>query len=115
MHSSRMLTVRCSGRPGGCLPAREGVCPGEVSAQGGCLAAGGGRPPVDRMTDMYKTLPCRNYFADGKNWPDMMNCREPRHTFQNRSSYSVHYICHGINYDHCVRFVAVQESKNNTG
>ena len=52
MHSSRMLTVRCSGRlgrgeclpqgclPGGCLPrgclSRVGVCPGDVSGKG-CL------------------------------------------------------------------------------
>ena len=65
MHSSRMRTVRCSGRlrgvaaQGGCLPKgisaqrwclpREGICPGRVSAQGvsaqglsawGCLPGG---------------------------------------------------------------------------
>ena len=64
MHSS---TVHCSGRPWGggrCLPGGGvsalwgGVCPGE------CLPAI--IPPVDRMTDTCKTLPCRNYVADDK-------------------------------------------------
>ena len=60
MHSSRMRTVRCSGRPGGmsaqgcvsaggvvCLPV--GVCPG------GCLPASN-PPPVDRMTDTCENI-----------------------------------------------------------
>ena len=67
MHSSRMRTVRCSGRRGrggglprgyvclgegvsvqgeGCLPRGRGVCPGEgVSAQGGVMSAQGGVCP----------------------------------------------------------------------
>ena len=82
MHSSRMRTVRCSGRqwgvclprggvcwravcPGGVFPgcvcpewsAQEGVCPGEVSAR---------HPPVDRMTNTCKNITLRNYVADGK-------------------------------------------------
>ena len=49
-----MRTVRCSGRPGGgCLPRRCVWLP---------------HPCVDRMTDTCKTLPCRNYVADGNNY-----------------------------------------------
>ena len=62
MHSSRMCTVRCSGRhlggdvcQGGCLN-RRGVCPGGVSAWGvfawGCLPD----IPLDRMTDTCKNI-----------------------------------------------------------
>ena len=77
--SSKMRTVRCSGRLGeGCLPrggvCLEGVCPRGMSAQGGCLARGclargsvcpgevcaqGGvhlHPPVDRMTDACENI-----------------------------------------------------------
>ena len=72
------------GLPGGCLP-KGGVYLGGVSAQRGvCLEGGvcpGGSaqgmaahrgvwqtppPPVNRMTDRCKTLPCSNYVADGK-------------------------------------------------
>ena len=92
-----MRTVRCNGRPlgeGGVSVGRGGVfaqggdCPGGpgrvsaqglsawmVSAQGGvclgvCLPRGvSARPPtpVKRITDKCKTLPCRNYVADGNN------------------------------------------------
>ena len=54
----------------GCLPGR-GVCPSacwDMSA-GGCLPSACWDPPVNRMTDRLtgvKTLPCRNYVADGK-------------------------------------------------
>ena len=69
MHSSRMRTVRCSGRPwfvgggvsacdgGWCLPAR-GVC-----LPGGCVCPQD--PPVDRMTDTCKNITLSNYVADG--------------------------------------------------
>ena len=65
MHSSRMCTVRCSGRLGGGGAAQGGgfcLKGGGVSAQ----RVSGRRPllPVDRMTGV-KTLPCRNYVADG--------------------------------------------------
>ena len=48
MHSSRMRTVRCSGRRGG-----GGYLPGGISAMGGCLPRQGGvsHPPVHRITD----------------------------------------------------------------
>ena len=62
MHSSRMSTVRCSGRLGGrCLP--RGCLPEEVFAQG--VSAQGGLPgglcvadthPLDRMTDRCKNI-----------------------------------------------------------
>ena len=68
MHSSRMRTVRSSSRFYTCLSVilftgGGGVCPGELSAQGGvsargCLPRGvypsmhwGRHPPVNRMTD----------------------------------------------------------------
>ena len=71
MHSSRMRTVHCSGCWGGGYPSMHwvggvypsmhwvrgflpiGVCPGE-----GCL-------PAVKGTTGVKTLPCRNYVADG--------------------------------------------------
>ena len=60
MHSSRMRTVRCSDHLG------RGVCPAGV----GCLPRGeSARPPpvlTESETDV-KTLPCRNYIADGNN------------------------------------------------
>ena len=79
MHSSRMRTVCCSGRvPGGgggvCLPTGGGV-----SAQVGCLSGGvsvggGGSqgvsaryPLCEQSHKRVKTLPCRNYVADGNN------------------------------------------------
>ena len=68
MHSSRMCTVRCSGRPwrgkgvcmpGGCLPARGSACQGGLPA-GGSACQGGvsacNNPPVDRMTDTCKNI-----------------------------------------------------------
>ena len=75
MHSSRMRTVRCSSRLlKGCLPGGlsvRGVCPGvRGGLSRGCLPKcmlGYTPPPVDRMTDRCKTLPCRNYVADGNN------------------------------------------------
>ena len=74
MHSSRMRTVCCNSRlGGGCLPGRGGLCvylgeggvPGVVYP-GGCLPA---TPPPALWTEWQthvKTLPCRNYVADGK-------------------------------------------------
>ena len=89
MHSSRMRTVRCSGRRGKggmCLP--RGVCLGRggcvypgVSARGclpgsvrpgGCLPGGGVCPSA--CWDTYRhsvwteflTHACENYVADGK-------------------------------------------------
>ena len=84
MHSSRMRTVRCSGRQWGvCLPrggvCRGAVCPGggfpggvcpEWSAQEGGLPKEDicpvGCPPVDRMTNTCKNITLRNYVAGGK-------------------------------------------------
>ena len=64
MHSSRMRTVRCSGRlgGGGCLPG--GCLPRGLSAQlGGCLPGGcrphearGRHPLVKRITDRCKNI-----------------------------------------------------------
>ena len=84
MHSRRMRTVRCSDRldggclPGGCLPGGclpGGCLPRGVSVQGGLprrVCPGGlsqhalrQTTPLDRMTDRCKTLPCRNFVADG--------------------------------------------------
>ena len=59
----------------GCLPRGGGCLPKEVFSQGGGVCRGGGclpkagvcqtpPPPVNRMTGV-KTLPCRNYVADG--------------------------------------------------
>ena len=87
MHSSMMRTVRW-GR--GCLPGGgvRGVCPGGwclptgvsawggVSAQGGDVCRGEGSaqgfladtPPCEQNHKTgVKTLPCRNYVADGNN------------------------------------------------
>ena len=73
MHSSKMCTVRCSGRRrGGCLPGgvcqgvlprgclpREGVVPASgVSAKGiVCLSVGWDtHTPLDRMTDACENI-----------------------------------------------------------
>ena len=62
-HSSRMRTIRCSGR-------RGGVCPGGVSAQGACVCvpacseAEPPPPPPDRILD---TRLWKYSVADGKN------------------------------------------------
>ena len=87
MHSSRMCTVHCSSRllgvggvcaegvsakggsaQGRCLP-RGDVCPGGSVCSGGCLP-GGGLPKTPLLwtewQTLVKTLPCRNYVADGK-------------------------------------------------
>ena len=70
MHSSRMSTVRSSGRRGGSargvsaqrVSAQEGVClgivcPVGVSACGGCLPGGMYTSlPVDRMTDACENI-----------------------------------------------------------
>ena len=62
MHSSRMRTVRCSGCPWGCLPRGWGICPGGVCP--GWLPAT--PPPLwTEWQTHVKTLPCRNYIADG--------------------------------------------------
>ena len=78
MHSSRMRTVHCSGRLGGCLLREGGVCPGRVVfAQrgvclGGCLPRGclpgGVCPdplPVNEITDRCKNISATTV-ADGK-------------------------------------------------
>ena len=80
MHSSRMRTVRCSGRQGCvCIPActvQGGVCPGCVSDKGGVLggvshhALGQGGvtpPPVDRILDtrLWKHYLSATIVADG--------------------------------------------------
>ena len=55
MHSSRMRTARF-------LPYREwGLCPGLGLCPEESLS--GTPPPLDRMTDMCKTLPCPNYIC----------------------------------------------------
>ena len=68
MHSSRMRNICCSGRLRGCLPGGS-VCPGGMSAQGGCLAD---IPLVNRM--LVKTLLCRNYLADGNHYHPQRSC-----------------------------------------
>ena len=93
MHSSRVCTVRCSSCllgedvcPGGCRGVGVclgNVCPGRgclpregVSAQRGHVCPGRGCLPRECLPDTppwtewlmpVKTLPCRNYVADGKN------------------------------------------------
>ena len=81
MHSSRMLTVHCSGRlrgwgwggflPGGVYPG--GCLPGGCLPRRGCLPQGGSYPGeclpdtplwTESQTGV-KTLPCCNYAADG--------------------------------------------------
>ena len=67
-----MRSVRFSDRRGG-VPA-EGVVPagGSVPAPGGGVYPSmhwGRHPPVNRITDRCKKLPCCNFFADGKNSP----------------------------------------------
>ena len=65
--------------PGGCLPkgvsAQEGsFCPGRVSAQEGCVSQHtlSQAPPCRQNSwhTLLKTLPCRNFVADGKNAHD---------------------------------------------
>ena len=60
MHSSRMRTVRCSGR----LLGQGGVCPGRVSAWGGCLLGGGCLPdgctPPFPLWTKFLTHACEN-------------------------------------------------------
>ena len=73
MHSSRMLTVRCSGRLLGGGVSAQGVCDQGVCVCPGALSASPGGtsarspPPMNRITDRCKTLPCLNYVADGDN------------------------------------------------
>ena len=84
MHSSRIRIVRCSSRllggvfPGGCLPGGVSawggvyVCSeGSLPRGGGVCVPGGGVCPCERNDGQIgvKTLPCRNYIADGKNVP----------------------------------------------
>ena len=76
MHSSRMCTVCCSSRllgggalPRGCLSMEAGL-PRGVSAQG--MSAWRGAPPAptpcgqNSQHTLVKTLPLRNFVADGK-------------------------------------------------
>ena len=61
MHSSRMHTIRCSGRllNGGIgVSARGGVCLGGVSTQGDgvCQAGVCQTPPMNRITDRCKNI-----------------------------------------------------------
>ena len=58
-----MRTVRSSGRPGGgavCLAEGVSACQGGVYLPHA--------PPWTEWQTRVKTLPCRNYVADGKNW-----------------------------------------------
>ena len=80
MYSSRMRTVRCSGRLLG-VSTRGSVCPRGVSAwgvsAGGCLPGVSAQgvsaqrgfcqtPPCEQNhRQVLKTLPCHNYVADG--------------------------------------------------
>ena len=108
MHSSRMLTVRCSGRLWG--GGGVGVCLGGVSAQMGCLPRGGvswgwgvsaqggvcivggvcrggclpNTPPWTEWQTGVKTLPCHNYVADGNK-----NTIHTRHVSRPREAMSV--------------------------
>ena len=50
IHSSKMRTVRCSGRLGGGVSAWEGMSAQRGICQGGGSAQAGVFPPVDRMT-----------------------------------------------------------------
>ena len=84
MRTARLLTVSLHALHRG-VSARGGCLPRGVSARGclsrgclplvqgrGCLPTGrasGRHPPVERMTDRCKTLPCRNFVAGGKNIP----------------------------------------------
>ena len=77
VHSSRICTVRCSGRLGGCLPGFIWSTLGEVCLPRGCLPRGVCQgvcytPPVDPEADptpcrqdswhtLVKTLPFYNY------------------------------------------------------
>ena len=66
-----MRTVRCSGRPGGVVCMGGGL----TAQGGGCLPAT--PQPVDRMTDTCKTLPCRNYVAEGDNYCETASAIRP--------------------------------------
>ena len=63
-----MRTVRCSGRRGGCLPARGGVCPSPcwVTCLGGCLP----QSMLDRILDtcLWKHYLSATTVADGNNF-----------------------------------------------
>ena len=69
MHSSRMRTIRCSGRlpgrgclPRGCLPKGGGVCQGE------CMPGGVHLPPCEQNhRQVPKDYLSATSFADGKN------------------------------------------------
>ena len=65
MHSSRMLTTRCSGH---LLGGGGGYLHGSVCPEGGvCLGVSARHPPWTEWQTGIKTLPCRNYVADGNN------------------------------------------------
>ena len=107
MHSSRMHTVCCSGcllgvcLSGGCLP--RGVFAQGVSAQGVCLPRGvsvwgclsreclADTPQIESQTGV-KTLPCRNYVADGNDRIGFISIRVCRLIM-----FSVASICLGYN------------------
>ena len=71
MHSSRMRSIRCSGRLEGVCLERGYVLGGGVSARGGCLPGGclprggclleGVHPPGTESQTGVKTLTFRNY------------------------------------------------------
>ena len=75
MHSSRMRTVRCSGRLLG-VSAQGGVC------LGGVYPGVSARPPTPRTESQtgVKTLPCRNYVADGNYHLTAKNCQGHFHS-----------------------------------
>ena len=103
MHSSRMCTVRCSGRRGGgvsqhvlgrwvvCIPActrQWGCLPRGVSSQGGylpqCMLGYTPLPPVNRITDAQTVI----YKNAGKNskWT-------PPVIINNRNSFRFQHSC----------------------
>ena len=73
MHSSRMRTVRCTGRRvGGVYPSMHWagcVCVSQhVLGRGVCLSGGVCHTPLPPWAEWQtpvNTLPCRNYVADG--------------------------------------------------
>ena len=104
--------------PVGCVPSpaeaicwggvclEGGVCPGRVSAPGGEVSAQGEvsawgvsarPPPVSRITDRCKTLPCRNYVADGNNFLFRHHTRNtkltliPRQTNFSKKKYPISF------------------------
>ena len=71
MHSSRMCTIRSSSHVYPSMQWAGAVCIPACTGQGVYPGMHWGRhPPVNRMTERCKTLPCCNYVVDGKYFPD---------------------------------------------